>query len=135
MASNNITATKEGNVVTLSSLDMTSDFNQMKRECCGRYDNFIFPDAKKVVELLTAKGRSPMTHDEIMDVHGKGTHKEYYDTIYCYYCVNKNNYRNYMFSPEDGENRDNHYRRLRFGVLSFYLEEDFDVYIIKCERS
>ena len=132
MASNNITATKEGNVVTLSGPDMTSDFNQMKRECCGRYDNFIFPDAKKVVELLTAKGRSPMTHDEIMDVHGKGTHKEYYDTIYCYYCVNKNNYRNYMFSPDDGENRDNHYRRLRFGVLSFYLEEDFDVYIINC---
>ena len=135
MASTHTTVTKEGNVVTLSGPDMTSDFNQMKRECCGRYDNFIFPDAKKVVELLTAKGRSPMTHDEIMDVHGKGTHKEYYDTIYCYYCVNKNNYRNYMFSPDDGENRDNHYRRLRFGVLSFYLEEDFDVYIIKCERS
>ena len=135
MASSDTTVTKEGNVVTLSGPDMTSDFNQMKRECCGRYDNFIFPDAKKVVELLTAKGRSPMTHDEIMDVHGKGTHKEYYDTIYCYYCVNKNNYRNYMFSPDDGENRDNHYRRLRFGVLSFYLEEDFDVYIIKCERS
>jgi len=135
MASNNTTVTKEGNVVTLSGSDMPSDFNQMKRECCGRYDNFIFPDAKKVVELLTAKGRSPMTHDEIMDVHGKGTHKEYYDTIYCYYCVNKNNYRNYMLSPDDGENRDNHYRRLRFGVLSFYLEEDFDVYIIKCERS
>ena len=135
MASNNITATKEGNVVTLSSPDMTSDFNQMKRECCGRYDNFIFPDAKKVVELLTAKGRSPMTHDEIMDVHGKGTHKDYYDAIYCYYCVNKNNYRNYMFSPDDGENKDNHYRRLRFGVLSFSLEEDFDVWVIQCQRS
>ncbi len=135
MASNNTTLTQEGNVVTLSGPDMTSDFNQMKRECCGRYDNFIFPDAKKVVDLLKKRGRSPMTHDEIMDVHEKGTHKEYYDTIYCYYCVNKKNYRNYMFSPDDGENRDNHYRRLRFGVLSFYLEEDFDVYIIKCERS
>ena len=104
MASSNTTVTKEGNVVTLSGPDMTSDFNQMKRECCGRYGNF----------------------------HGKGTHTEYYDTIYCYYCVNKNNYRNYMFSPDDGENRDNHYRRLRFGVLSFYLEEGFDVYIINC---
>ena len=132
MASTHTTVTKEGNVVTLSGPDMTGDFNQMKRECCGRYDNFIFPDAKKVVELLTAKGRSPMTHDEIMDVHGKGTHKDYYDTIYCYYCVNKKNYKNYMFSPDDGENRDSHYRRLRFGVLSFYLEEDFDVYIINC---
>ena len=132
MASNNTTLTQKGNVVTLSGSDMTSDFNQMKRECCGRYDNFIFPDAKKVVDLLKGQGRAPMTHEQIMDVHGKGTHKEYYDTIYCYYCVNKKNYKNYMFSPDDGENRDNHYRRLRFGVLSFYLEEDFDVYIINC---
>ena len=135
MASSNTTVTKEGNVVTLSGPDMTSDFNQMKRECCGRYDNFIFPDAKKVVELLTAKGRSPMTHDEIMDVHGKGTHKEYYDTIYCYYCVNKKNYKNYMFSPDDGENRDNNYLRLRRGILSFSLDEDFDVWVIQCQRS
>ena len=132
MASNNTTVTKEGNVVTLSGPDMTSDFNQMKRECCGRYDNFIFPDAKKVVELLTAKGRSPMTHDEIMDVHGKGTHKEYYDTIYCYYCVNKNNYRNYMFSPDDGENKDNRYSRLRTNVLNFSVEEDFEIWLIPC---
>ena len=132
MASTHTTVTKEGNVTTLSGSDMTSDFVQMKRECCQRYGNFIFPDAKKVIDLLKQKGRSPMTHDEIMDVHGKGTHKEYYDTIYCYYCVNKKNYKNYMFSPDDGENRDNHYRRLRFGVLSFYLEEDFDVYIINC---
>ena len=132
MASNNITATKEGNVVTLSGPDMTSDFIQMKRECCGRYDNFIFPDAKKVVELLTAKGRSPMTHDEIMDVHGKGTHKDYYDAIYCYYCVNKNNYRNYMFSPDDVENKDNHYSLLRANVLNFSVEEDFEVWLIPC---
>ena len=123
------------NVTTISGPDMTNDFEQMKRECCGRYDNFIFPDAKKVVDLLKKQGRSPMTHDEIIDVHEKGSTEEYYDKVYCYYCVNKNNYRNYMFSPDDGENRDNHYRRLRFGVLSFYLEEDFDVYIIKCERS
>ena len=132
MASNNYTVSQEGNVVTLSGPDMTSDFGQMKHECCGRYDNFIFPDAKKVVELLIDKGHSPLTHDQIMDVHGKGTHADYYDTIFCYYCINKNNYRNYMFSPDDGENKDNHYRRLRFGVLSFSLEEDFDVYIINC---
>ena len=134
MASNNITATQKGNVIKLSG-DMTDDTEQMKRECCGRFDNFIFPDAKKVVELLTAKGRSPMTHDEIMDVHENGNNKTYYDSIYCYYCVNKKDYRNYMFSPDDGENKDNNYLRLRRGILSFSLEEDFDVYIIKCERS
>ena len=123
---------KNGNVITISGPDMTNDFEQMKRECCGRYDNFIFPDAKKVVELLKKQGRSPMTNDEIMDVHLRGSTREYYDKVYCYYCVNKQNYRNYMFSPDDGENKDNHYSRLRFGVLSFSLEEDFDVWVINC---
>ena len=132
MASSNYTVSQDGNVITLSGPDMTSDFNQMKRECCGRYDNFIFPDAKKVVDLLKEQGRSPMTHDQIMDVHGKGTHTDYYDTIYCYYCVNKKDYKNYMFSPDDGENKDNHYSRLRMGILSFSLEEDFDVWVINC---
>ena len=92
MASNNYTVAQDGKVFTLSGPEMTRDFNQMKRECCGRYDNFIFPDAKKVVDLLKEQGRSPMTHEQIMEVHGKGTHTDYYDTIYCYYCVNKNNY-------------------------------------------
>ena len=123
---------KNGNVITISGPDMTNDFEQMKRECCGRYDNFIFPDAKKVVDLLKKQGRSPMTHEEVMDVYEKGTTKEYYNPVYCYYCVNKKNYRNYMFSPDDGENKDNHYSRLRTNVLNFSLEEDFDVWIINC---
>ena len=131
MASN-YTVSQDGNVITLSGPDMTSDFNQMKRECCGRYDNFIFPDAKKVVDLLKGTRSVSMTHDQIMDVHGKGTHTDYYDTIYCYYCVNKKDYKNYMFSPDDGENKDNHYSRLRMGILSFSLEEDFDVWVINC---
>jgi len=121
-----------GNVTTISGPDMTRDFEQMKRECCGRYDNFIFPDAKKVVDLLKSKGQSPMTHDEIMDVHERGSTKEYYDKVYCYYCVNRNNYSNYMFSPDDGENKDNRYLRLRTNVLNFSVEEDFDVWLIQC---
>ena len=132
MASNNYTVARDGNVITLSGPDMTRDFNQMKRECCGRYDNFIFPDAKKVVDLLKEQGRSPMTHDQIMDVHGKGTHTDYYDTIYCYYCVNKKDYRNYMFSPDDAENQKKQYKRLRMGVLKFSQEEDFEVWCIPC---
>jgi len=121
-----------GNVTTISGPDMTRDFEQMKRECCGRYDNFIFPDAKKVVELLKKQGRSPMTNEEIMDVHLRGSTREYYDKVYCYYCVNKKNYRNYMFSPDDGENKDNHYSRLRANVLNFSVEEDFEVWLIHC---
>ena len=123
---------KNGNVITISGPDMTNDFEQMKRECCGRYDNFIFPDAKKVVDLLKKQGRSPMTHEEVMDVYEKATTKEYYNPVYCYYCVNKKNYRNYMLSPDDGENKDNQYFRLRKNILNFSLEEDFDVWIINC---
>ena len=121
-----------GNVTTISGPEMTRDFEQMMRECCGRYGNFIFPDAKKVVELLKKQGRSPMTNEEIMDVHLRGSTKEYYDKVYCYYCVNKKNYRNYMFSPDDGENKDNHYSRLRANVLNFSVEEDFEVWLIPC---
>ena len=121
-----------GNVTTISGPEMTRDFEQMKRECCGRYDNFIFHDAKKVVELLKKQGRSPMTNDEIMDVHLRGSTREYYDKVFCYYCVNKQNYRNYMFSPDDGENKDNHYSRLRTNVLNFSVEEDFEVWLIPC---
>lgn len=121
-----------GNVTTISGPEMTRDFEQMKRECCGRYDNFIFPDAKKVVELLKKQGRSPMTNDEIMDVHLRGSTMEYYGKVFCYYCVNKKNYRNYMFSPDDGENKDNHYSRLRANVLNFSVEEDFEVWLIPC---
>ena len=121
-----------GNVTTISGPEMTRVFEQMMRECCGRYDNFIFPDAKKVVELLKKQGRSPMTNDEIMDVHLRGSTREYYDKVFCYYCVNKKNYRNYMFSPDDGENKDNHYSRLRANVLNFSVEEDFEVWLIPC---
>jgi len=121
-----------GNVTTISGPEMTPDFEQMKRECCGRYENFVFPDAKKVVELLKKQGRSPMTNEEIMDVHLRGSTREYYDKVYCYYCVNKKNYRNYMFSPDDGENKDNHYSRLRANVLNFSVEEDFEVWLIPC---
>ena len=122
-----------GNVITIGGA-MTRDFQQMMRECCGRYDNFIFPDAKKVVELLKKQGRSPMTHEEVMDVHLRGSTEEYYDKVYCYYCVNKKNYRNYMFSPDDAENQKKLYKRLRMGVLKFSQEEDFEVWCIPCKR-
>lgn len=131
-AKNNISSQNE-RIVRLSGPDMTSDFQQMKRECCDRFGNFIFPDSKKVIDILKQQNRSPMTLEEIIDVYENGTQVEYYDTIYCYYCVNKKNYKNYMFSPDDGENKDNYYHRLRTGVLKFSQEEDFNVWIIKCE--
>jgi len=33
---------KNGNVITISGPDMTNDFEQMKRECCGRYERKLW---------------------------------------------------------------------------------------------
>ena len=111
MASNNYTVAQDGKVFTLSGPEMTRDFNQMKRECCGRYDNFIFPDAKKVVDLLKKQGRSHMTHEEVMEVFMR--EEVHTQSIMILFIVTivliKRDYRNYMFSPDDGENKDNHY--------------------------
>jgi hypothetical protein len=121
-----------GNVTTIYGPDLPDDFEQMKRDCCGRYDNFIFPDAKKVVDCLREQGRTPMTEKDVQILDCWGGGGTYYDDVYCYYCVNKKNYRNYMFSPDDGENKDNHYSRLRANVLNFSVEEDFEVWLIPC---
>ena len=120
-----------GNVITIGGA-MTRDFQQMMRECCGRYDNFIFPDAKKLVDCLREQGRTPMTALQLQRLDCWGGGGTYYEGVYCYYCVNKKNYRNYMFSPDDVENQKKQYERLRMGVLKFSQEEDFEVWCIPC---
>ena len=120
-----------GNVITIGGA-MTRDFQQMMRECCGRYDNFIFPDAKKLVDCLREQGRTPMTALQLQRLDCWGGGGTYYERVYCYYCVNKKNYRNYMFSPDDVENQKKQYERLRMGVLKFSQEEDFEVWCIPC---
>ncbi len=123
-----------GNVTTISGPDMTNDFEQMMRDCCGRYDNFIFPDAKKFVDCLREQGLTPMTEKDVQILDCWGGGGTYYDDVYCYFCVNKKNYRNYMFSPDDAENQKKQYERLRMGVLKFSQEEDFEVWCIPCKR-
>ncbi len=123
-----------GNVTTISGPDLPDDFEQMKRDCCGRYDNFIFPDAKKLVDCLREQGRTPMTALQLQRLDCWGGGGTYYEGVYCYYCVNKKNYRNYMFSPDDAENQKKQYKRLRMGVLKFSQEEDFEVWCIPCKR-
>ena len=118
-----------GNVTTISGPDMTNDFEQMKRECCGRFDNFLFGDVNKVVGILKERGRSPMTKTEVERLDVWGGNADYYEGIYCYLCVNRKDYRNYMFSPADAENKEKSYRRLRMGVLKF-SQEDFEVWIV-----
>ena len=126
-----INTEKQGNVITLSG-DMTNDYDQMKRECAGRYES-MFGDAQGAITKLKAGGSSAMTHEQIMKLYKHGTYAEYYENwnIWCYFCVDPKNYKNYMFSPIDGENRDNQYSRLRNGVLNFSLG-GFEVYVVEC---
>jgi len=66
-----INVEKQGNVITLSG-DLTFDFNQMKRECAGRYESMLFGDAEGVITKLKARGSSAMTHEQIMKLHEHG---------------------------------------------------------------
>ena len=118
---------QNGNTITLSG-DMTKDFKQMKRECAGRFHD-MFGDVVKLIPKLGDK----RTSDQIKGLNQWGTNAEYYkkDNIWGYFCYNPKNHSNYMFSPIDGENRDNNYHRLRNGV-AYFEGEGFDVYIIQC---
>ena len=125
--SSTMNMSQNGNTITLSG-DMTKDFKQMKRECAGRFHD-MFGDVVKLIPKLGDK----RTSDQIKGLNQWGTSAEYYekDNIWGYFCYNPKNHSNYMFSPIDGENRDNNYHRLRNGV-AYFEGEGFDVYIIQC---
>ena len=118
---------QNGNTFILSG-DMTNDFEQMKRECAGRF-HALFGDIVKLIPKLGDK----RTSVQIKGLYQWGTNAEYYenDNIWGFFCYNPKDHSNYMFSPSDGENRDNNYHRLRNGVFKF-SQEGFDVYIIPC---
>ena len=117
---------QNGNTFILSG-DMTNDFEQMKRECAGRFES-MFGDVKKLIPKL----EKALTHEHIMRVYNEGSTNSFYDNnnICGYFCVNPNDYSNYMFMTCDSENRDNQYLRLRTGILKFNSQAGFDVYII-----
>ena len=124
--------TQKGNTIVLSG-DMTNDFEQMKRECAGRFES-LFGDAQNIVKKLTEKGSVKLTAQQVLDLLTQGTTEEFYNNqnVWCYFCVEPTTFRNYMFSPMDSENRDNKYARLRSGVANFSFKAGFDVYIIHC---
>ena len=118
---------QNGNTITISG-DMTNDCKQMHRECAGRFHG-MFGDVVKLIPKLGDK----LTTDQLMTLHKEGTHAEFYDNnkILGYFCIDPKDYSNYMFLIGDGENRDNHYSRLRNGVLQFSFEAYCDIYILR----
>jgi len=123
--SSTMNMSQNGNTITISG-DMTNDFKQMHRECAGRFHS-MFGDVVKLIPKLGDK----LTSAQIKGLYQWGTSAEYYekDNIWGYFCYNPKNHSNYMFSPSDGENRDNNYRRMRHGV-AYFQSEGFDIYII-----
>ena len=127
-----VKVSQKGNTIFING-ELTFDFNQMKRECAGRFET-IFGDAKNLIAKLKEDGYTALTEQQILDLLTQGDKKEFYENqnLWCYFCVDPTDYRNYMFSPLDGENRDNKYDRLRRGVAKFSREAKFDVYIVPC---
>jgi len=123
--SSTMNMSQNGNTITISG-DMTNDCKQMHRECAGRFHG-MFGDVVKLIPKLGDK----LTSAQIKGLYQWGTSAEYYekDGIWGYFCYNPKNHSNYMFSPSDGENRDNNYRRMRHGI-AYFQSEGFDIYII-----
>ena len=109
--------------------EMTFEFSQMMKELAPNGSNFIFGDLKKSIPKMGAK----LEQSDIENLTKNGTTREFYETnkIWCYLCVRPSDYSSYMFSPDDSENRDDNFVRIRRNVLKFYANK-FDIYIIDC---
>ena len=121
--------TKKGSKIIGLTGEMTSEFSQMMKELAPNGSNFIVGDLRKSIPKIGPK----LETSDIENLTKNGTTREFYEKnkIWCYLCVRPSDYASYMFSPEDSENRDNNFVRIRKNVLNFYSNK-FDIYIIGC---
>ena len=126
--------TKKGSKIIGLEGEMTSEFSQMMKELAPNGSNFIVGDLRKSIPKILER-RPKVEKKDIENLVRNGTTREFYKTnnIYCYLCVRPSDYASYMFSPEDSENRDNEFQRIRRNVLKFYANK-FDIYIIGCTK-
>lgn len=122
------TTTSTGSTIHTLEGEMTFEFSQMMKELAPNGANFIFGDLKKSIPKMGAK----LEQSDIENLTKNGTTREFYETnkIWCYLCVRPSDYSSYMFSPDDSENRDDNFVRIRKNVLNFYANK-FDIYIVK----
>ena len=115
------------NNITCISGELTFDFKEMMNEL-GDNPHCLFGDINK---LLGGSDVEEMNIENRLDLLTNGTTSAYYqhNNVYCYLCVRESDLKNYMFSPDDSENRENEYNRLRRGVESF-AKEGFKIYIM-----
>ena len=124
--------TKKGSKIIGLEGEMTFEFSQMMNELAPNGSNFLFGDLKRTIPKILEK-RPKLEKKDIENLVRNGTTREFYKTnnIFCYLCVRPSDYASYMFSPEDSENRDNEFQRIRRNVLKFYAKK-FDNYIVGC---
>ena len=93
-----VKVSQKGNTIVFSG-ELTNDFNQMKRECAGRFET-MFGDAKNLIVKLKEDGYTALTEQQILDLLTQGTTEEVYEThnIWGYFCVEPETFKNYMFS-------------------------------------
>ena len=131
---NMTTSTKKKNKIIGLKGEMTFEFSKMMKELAPNGSNFIVGDLRKSIPKILEK-RPKVEKKDIENLVRNGTTYEFYKTnnIFCYLCVRPSDYASYMFSPEDSENRDNEFLRIRRNVLKFYAKK-FDIYIIGCRK-
>ena len=133
MSTYSTTTTTSGkqHIISLTG-EMTFEFDEMMNKLAPNGSNFLLGDLKRTIPKILER-RPKVEKKDIENLVRNGTTREFYKTnnIYCYLCVRPSDYASYMFSPEDSENRDNEFQRIRRNVLKFYANK-FDIYIIGC---
>ena len=131
MSTMNVESRRVGKTkVTMLSGEMTFDYNEMMNELGDKF-HCLFGNIEKVIGKIKDKGGNKLGAEEINHLVTNGTKREFYDEnkIWCYLCVRPSDFKNYMFSPADSENRDNNFARIRGGV-DFFYKKGFDIYIV-----
>ena len=131
MSTMNVESARVGKtkVVALTG-EMTFDNNKMMNELGNKF-HYLFGNIENVISKIKDKGGDKLTYEQLTHLITNGTKREFYkkNKIWCYLCVRPSDFKNYMFSPVDSENRDNNFARIRGGV-GFFYDEGFDIYIV-----
>jgi len=124
-------ASKKETMIRVIVDDLASTFEGIMKELGGK-NHCLFGDLEKIVGPESNGTTVKMTREEITDVLENGDSESFYTdkNVWCYLCIRPEDWKNYMFSPADRENRVNNFKRMREGVFKFYEEEKFDIYVM-----
>lgn len=110
--------------------ELTFDTNEMMNELASN-NHMLFGKISDLIKKPSIANNKLDSDFIALELCVKGQNADYFERnqIWGYMCVRPSDYANYTFCPDDSENRDNNYARLRGGV-SWFSERGFDVYEI-----